>query len=182
MNIDIIIVKHFNSDYQTGIYSSSALLSKIIFFLTLFLTNINFRETLSSTNSKSKKIIINLISMIIIIFFSLIMFVFFKFFDSLIFKLTFGDNFIEGKLYFYKQLVHFTILSLIALITYICISYNIYLNLIISILFYIFLFIFLNLYKTLLISSFLNILILFDFIVLFINMLFLFYMYKFKIK
>ena len=109
----MIIIKHFSTEHQTGLYTSSALIAKIIFFLTLFLTNINFRET-CFRNTKLKKIFINL-SFIFILICSYLLYLLFNFYSDLIFKFTFGSEYSKSSIYFNKQLLHYTVLSLIAL-------------------------------------------------------------------
>lgn len=182
LNLDIVIIKHFNSDFLTGLYSSSALLAKIIFFFSLFLTNINFRETMSIDSTKKKKITIHLLSYLFILLAFTFKFIFFKYFGNRIFDISFGGEFSQASLYFNRQLLHFAILSLITLTTYICISYNIYLNLIISIIIYSLFFLIINLRNNLSIDLFLQYLIYVDFIVLMINIFFLLHMYKEKLK
>lgn len=181
LNIDVIIIKHFSTEFQTGLYTSSALLAKIIFFLTLFLTNINFRETSALENTKFKKIFINSISFIFILICSYLLFLLFNFYSDLIFKFTFGSEYSKSSIYFNNQLIHYTLLSFIALLCYICVSYNIFLNLILSIVTYFIFFIIINQNISLDIFSILTYLIFADLIVFLINIPFLIYLYFYKI-
>ena len=177
----MIIIKHFSTEHQTGLYTSSALLAKIIFFLTLFLTNINFRETSALENTKLKKIFINSLSFIFILICSYLLYLLFNFYSDLIFKFTFGSEYSKSSIYFNKQLLHYTVLSLIALLSYICVSYNIFLNLILSIVAYLIFFITINQNISLDIFSILTYLIFTDLIVLLINIPFLIYLYFYKL-
>jgi O-antigen/teichoic acid export membrane protein len=108
VNIDIVLVKHFFSEDQAGIYAAIATIAKIIFFLSSPVVGVMFPSIAQAyeLGQKHYKILIN--SFFFVFSISLIILIFYVISPSLVIKILYGQQYTSG--YYLLGLFGFAIL------------------------------------------------------------------------
>ncbi len=117
---DILLIKLKFDLNVVGIFSASAILAKIIFYLPSALSIISYSENLKNIEIKKLKIIIALLN-----FVSFIVFFFYLLFGNIILSFSFGDIYSSSYPYLILNSLCYLVLANIVLLNYVLLSRDI---------------------------------------------------------
>lgn len=116
-SMDLLLVKHFFSGAEAGIYASLAILGRVVFFGTSPITNVMFPIVAKRFAEKEQYLKIFFLSLFLISFFALFIVGFYFYFSQLSILVLFGKEYIEGASILWLFAVFMGLLSLAMLFT-----------------------------------------------------------------
>ncbi len=116
-SIDLLLVKHFFSGAEAGIYASLAILGRVVFFGASPITSVMFPIIAKRHTEGQKYLKIFILSLFLVALFSLFIIGFYFYFPHLSILVLFGKEFIEGSSILWLFAVFMSLLSLAMLFT-----------------------------------------------------------------
>lgn len=134
-NSDIILVKHFFSNTEAGLYASLALIGRVVFFITWMLIMILLPKVLElkKEGKNSKKLLYTYLKYICVLTISIVLACYL--FPKTIIQLFFGNEFISMSNLLYKYAIATSLFALANLFVYYFLSLSKYKPVIIAMLF-----------------------------------------------
>ncbi len=96
-NIDLILVKHYFTDLQAGLYSSLAMLTRIIFFGTGIIASVLLPMATEKFERQEKHQHLFFVALLLVIVTSIILNILYFFFPDQIIKMLFGEKYLQGS-------------------------------------------------------------------------------------
>lgn len=114
---DLLIVKHFFSPEEAGLYAALAILGRVVFFGSSPITHVMFPIVAKKHLNGEKYKNILFLSIVLILAFSFIITAFYYYLPSLSLGFLYGSNFLDGGSLLWLFAVFMTLLSLAMLLT-----------------------------------------------------------------